>query len=111
MNEIRVSMTTLRQKLGDLVNRAAYGGERIILVSRGQPKAAIIGVEDLHRLEQLSAESTSQTDRYTQALTNAAILRERIQRWQEAHGIEAEDSVETLRRLREERDDTLTRLY
>lgn len=29
MGEIHVSMTTLRQRLGDLVNRAAYGGERI----------------------------------------------------------------------------------
>jgi prevent-host-death family protein len=104
-------MTTLRQKLGDLVNRAAYGGKRIILVSRGQPKAAIIGVEDLHRLEQLSAELASQTDRHTQALTNAAFLRERIQRWQAAHGIEAEDSVETLRRLREEHNYLFSPLF
>jgi len=111
MNEIRVTMTTLRQKLGDLVNRAAYGGERIILVSRGQPKAAIIGVADLHYLEQLNAESAAQTDRYTQALTNAAALRERIRIWQEARGIQSENSVETLRTLREERDDTLTGLY
>ncbi len=42
--------------------------------------------------------------KYAQALADAAILRERIRRWQEIHGIQAEDSVETLRRLREEGD-------
>jgi prevent-host-death family protein len=30
-------MTELRQDLGHLVNRAAYGGDRIVLVAHGQP--------------------------------------------------------------------------
>ena len=47
MNTIEVTMTQLRQGLGELVNRAAYGGERVILVSHGAPRAAIIGIEDL----------------------------------------------------------------
>lgn len=45
--------------------------------------------------------------KYAQALADGAILGERIRRWQKTHGIQAEDSVETLQRLREERDDTL----
>jgi len=53
---------------------------------------------------------TPESDRYTHALAAADLLRERVQRWQEAHGIEAEDSVETLRQLREERDDELAGL-
>jgi len=110
MGEIQVSMTKLRQSLGRLVNRAAYGGERIVLVSRGEPRAAIVGIEDLRRLKQLSASMTAESDRYTHALAAADLLRERVQRWQEAHGIEPEDSVETLRQLREERGDELAGL-
>ena len=49
MNTIEVTMTQLRQGLGELVNRAAYGGERVILVSHGAPRAVIIGIEDLTR--------------------------------------------------------------
>jgi len=107
MGEIQVSMTALRQNLGDLVNRAAYGGERIVLVSRGEPRAVIIGINELRWLEQLSAGEATQPDQYAQTLATARRLREQIQQWQEAHGIEPGDSVEDLRQLREERDDRL----
>lgn len=110
MSEIKVSMTALRRNLGDLVNRAAYAGERIVLVSRGEPRAAIIGIADLRRLERLSAGQTTQHEQYTRALATAKRLRERIQRWQETHGIEPGDSVEDLHQLREERDDQLAGL-
>jgi prevent-host-death family protein len=110
MSEIQVSMTTLRQNLGDLVNRAAYGGERIVLVSRGEPRAAIVSITDLRRLEQVSEGQTTQDVRYAHALETADYLRERIRRWQEAHDIEPGDSVEILHQLREERDDELTGL-
>ena len=52
MNEIQVTMTELRQSLGRLVNRAAFGGERIVLVAHGEPKAAIIScdVTAVHRV-------------------------------------------------------------
>ncbi len=107
MSEIQVSLTELRQSLGNLVNRAAYGGERIVLVAHGEPKAAIISVEDLRRLQELSDNQVAQYDRYTNILTQTDRLRERIQQWQEAHNVETEDAVETLRQLREERDDEL----
>ena len=108
MDEIKVSMTALRQNLGDLVNRAAYGGERIVLVSRGEPRAAIIGMTDLRRLEQATGTRLSeQRDQFGQALEAADRVRERIRRWQEAHGIEPGDSVANVRNLREERDDDL----
>jgi prevent-host-death family protein len=103
-------MTALRQNLGDLVNRAAYGGERIVLISHGEPKAAIIGISDLRRLEQFSAEEPVQQDNYTRALSTARTLRERIRHWQEEHGIEPGDSVEDLRQMREDRDDELAGL-
>jgi prevent-host-death family protein len=107
MGEIQVSMTALRQNLGDLVNRAAYGGERIVLVSRGEPRAAIIGIDDLQRLERAGTEDSKQRDRFTRALETADQVRERIRAWQETRGIEPGDSVEELQRLREQRDDEL----
>jgi prevent-host-death family protein len=109
MGETRVSMTDLRQNLASLINRATYGGERIVLVSHGEPKAVIIGVDELRRLEQQDDQETRRR-RFAQTLLAADRLREAAQRWQEAHGIEPEDSVETLRRLREEHDDQLTGL-
>jgi len=35
------------------LNRAAYGRERIVVASRGKPKAAVVSVEDLKLLEEL----------------------------------------------------------
>ncbi len=111
MREIQVTMTELRQSLGNLVNRAAYGGEQIVLIAHGEPKAALISVKDLRRLQQFNDNPDSHTGRYGQVLAKSDLLRERIQQWQEAHNIESEDSVETLNHLREERDDELIGLH
>jgi prevent-host-death family protein len=110
VNEIEVTMTELRQDLGHLVNRAAYGGDRIVLVAHGQPKAAIIGFDDLARLKDLEDEATAEHEDARQALTLADVIAERIRGWQGSHGVEPEDSVETLRQLREARDDELSGL-
>lgn len=48
-----VSITLLKMNLSRYLNLAAYGGERIVVTSYGTPKAAIIGMADLHRLEEL----------------------------------------------------------
>jgi prevent-host-death family protein len=100
-------MTTLRRNLGDFVNRAAYGDEHIVLVSRGEPRAAIIGINELRRLERAGAGESLQRDQFAHALDSADRVRERIRRWQLAHGIEPGDSTEDLRQMREERDDNI----
>jgi prevent-host-death family protein len=110
MKEVQVTMTELRQELGELVNRAAYGGEWIVLVSHGQPKAAIVGVDDLQHLKLLGDEVASRQLQYTQALAAATMVREKVRHWQEEHNIEPEDAAETLRQMREERDDELAGL-
>jgi len=48
-----ISITELKNALSQYLNRAAYGRERIIVASRGKPKAAVISIEDLRRLEEL----------------------------------------------------------
>ncbi len=108
MSTVEVTMTQLRQGLGELVNRAAYGGERIVLVSHGAPRAVIIGMEDLIHLEQSAQQGRSvQEGRYTEALAGAHIVRERIQQWQTENHVEPQSVTELLRELREERDDEI----
>ena len=46
MPPIQVSIGRVKRDISDLVNRVAYGGERILLTSRGRPKAAIVSIED-----------------------------------------------------------------
>jgi prevent-host-death family protein len=51
-------MTTLtisnaRQELPELVNRVAYGGERICFKRRNRPVAALVSLEDLKLIEYL----------------------------------------------------------
>jgi len=48
-----VSISELKDGLSEFINRAAYGRERILILSRGKPKAAVISVRDLERLEEL----------------------------------------------------------
>ena len=49
MSEMPV--TDARQHLSDLVNRAAYGGERVYLTRRGRRLAAVVPVELLEAIE------------------------------------------------------------
>jgi len=99
MGRVMVSMTKAKNALAEVVNQAAYGKERIILVSRGKPKAAIVSLEDLERLERLNAEGMRA--KRMAALEEAQALREQI--LARTGGIPLSDSTEELRRLRKER--------
>ncbi|NOR83771.1 MAG: type II toxin-antitoxin system prevent-host-death family antitoxin [Ardenticatenales bacterium] len=48
-----VSVSDAKTSFSKLINRAAYGRERIVLTSHGQPKAALVSMDDLRRLEEL----------------------------------------------------------
>jgi len=47
-----LKMTTVeaRENFSDLINKAAYGNERVILTRRGKALAAVIPLEDLDSL-------------------------------------------------------------
>lgn len=55
MDEL-VSIGRVKRDISELVNRVAFGGERIVLTSRGKPKAALVSIDDyerlLHKLEE-----------------------------------------------------------
>ena len=50
-DDTQVSIGQVKRDISDLVNRVAYARERIVLTSRGKPKAALVSMEDYARLE------------------------------------------------------------
>ena len=50
---IGVSVSQAKSAFSEYLNRAAYRRERIVILSRGKPKAAVIGIDDLRRFEEL----------------------------------------------------------
>jgi prevent-host-death family protein len=51
-----ISVSEARESFADLVNRAAYRQERILIARRGKPVAAIVPMEDIEALEQFEDE-------------------------------------------------------
>jgi len=49
----KVASSTARSEFADIVNRAAYAGERVIVHRRKKPVAAVVPLSDLELLEQL----------------------------------------------------------
>lgn len=97
MIESTISLTELKQNLSEIVNRAAYGNERIILLSRGKPRAALISLEELEQID-LLREETQETRNIQEQLNRLAemgALREQIQ---QEFGI-LTDSAEVLREV------------
>jgi prevent-host-death family protein len=78
-----ISVTELKQNLGEIVNQASFGGTRFILLSHGKERAALISVEDLRLLETLLEESqrelyqTQQLNLYWQKRANSVKVGQR----------------------------------
>lgn len=58
MIKTHVSIGTVKRDISELVNRVAYGGERILLTSRGRPKAAIVSLDDYRKLEEATLDAS-----------------------------------------------------
>jgi len=52
----KVTASKARQNFSDILNRAAYGGERVIVHRGKKPVAAVVPIEDLEFLEKLEDE-------------------------------------------------------
>jgi len=110
MSTTTISMTEAKKRLGEVVNRVSYGGERIVLLSRGRPRAALVSIEDLDLIRQAlddGNERELRTARRQAWLARADTLREQIAA---RVGGPLPDSVEELRELREERTNELAGL-
>lgn len=51
-----VSVSEAREDFAELVNRAAYGHERVLVSRRGRAIAAIVPIEDVEALERIEDE-------------------------------------------------------
>jgi prevent-host-death family protein len=96
----KASVAHAKNTLSSLINKVAYGKTRILLESRGKPKAALVSTEDLERLERLEAGEES-AEVHLHILAQAQVLRRKIQRRRKKL---LSDSADLLNRLREKRD-------
>jgi len=102
-----VSISEIKRDVSAIINRVAFGGERIVLTSRGRPKAALVSMDDLERLQELDEDVVAHRARRKAALEQARAVREKIAA--RVGGV-LPDSVDELRELREERTDELAGL-
>jgi len=103
---LETSVSELKRELSNLINQAAYGKERIVILSRGRPKAALIGIEDLRVLESLNQQELRQAQRMT-ALEAARAVRAQVAT---RAGGPLPDSTPDLQELRETRANELDSL-
>jgi len=59
---MKISPAALKKNLTDLLNHVAKTGERLIVVSRGKVKAAIIGADELELLQDMDEAVASWED-------------------------------------------------
>jgi prevent-host-death family protein len=50
---IEVGVHEIRSNLAEVINRVAYGGERVVLQRRSKPVAAVVSMEDLELITAL----------------------------------------------------------
>jgi prevent-host-death family protein len=48
-----MTVAAARNQFSDVLRRAQYGGERVVVERRGKPVAAVVSTDDLRRLEAL----------------------------------------------------------
>jgi len=99
MTTMKINIKEARERFSEIVNRASYKGERIVLMSRNKPKALIVGLEEAETFE---GDPMRKGKRLLQ-LEQIGKIRERL-----AHKKIKSDSAEDLRKLRESRREDLT---
>jgi len=71
---IKIPIGQMKRDISEMINRVAYGNERIILTSRGKPKAALVSMEDYGNLQSL--QTPKQTRLMTWMLATQTLARE-----------------------------------
>lgn len=96
----KASVAHAKNTLSSLINKVAYGKTRVVLESRGKPKAALISTEDLEKLERLENRAAA-PQRPLNILLRAQALRGKMRRRRKKL---LPDSAELLDQLRAQRD-------
>ncbi len=94
MTTIRINIRKAREKFSEIINAVAIKGERVILLSKNRPMAAIVSLEDMQVLED---RSITKSKRLAQ-IEKIRKIRERLAK----KGV-VSDSLLTLKKTRKER--------
>ncbi len=97
------SIGQVKRDISTLVNRVAYGGERIVLTSRGKPKAALVSIEDYQRLRK--DEQANRRQRWQAWLASTETLTQKILDRRRGAGIDVDELLRHDRRDLEARGD------
>jgi prevent-host-death family protein len=54
---MQASISEVRENMADMINRVAYGGERVVLQRRSKGVAAMVSMDDLAMLQSLEDQS------------------------------------------------------
>ncbi len=98
----KISASDLHLKVGQIISRIQYAGERFLIERRGVPVAAVVSVEDLERLEQGVQKRVPTKEERMAALHMAHLGRELM--LAHRNGIPLPDSIDLIHELREERE-------
>ena len=105
MADESVPIGRVKRDISSLVNRVAYGGERIVLTSRGKAKAALVGMDEYARL---SAEGDqAPTSHWQTWLAQADALAERISSRRDGEPVPVGDLLQSDRQDLEARHGSL----
>ena len=102
-----VSIGEVKRDISELVNRVAYGGERIVLTSRGKPKAVLVSIEDYQRLQ--AEEKQQRLGRWEEWLRKAEALSQDILRERNGEPLDLDLVVQAAKADLEARHDELIR--
>jgi prevent-host-death family protein len=86
-----ISIGQVKRDISELVNRVAYQGERIVLTSRGRPKAVLVSLKDFEKLEQVEKGQEARSA----WLIEAQALAERIRQRRENQLIDVDALIAT----------------
>jgi prevent-host-death family protein len=91
---MKVNIRKARENFSEIINRVTTKGERVILTTRNRPKAAIVSIKDAMAIEDKSMRKAKRL-----------LQLERIKKMRQKLGRKGltEDSLDTLKKIREER--------
>lgn len=105
MSEYQISIGQVKREISQILNRVAFGGERIMLTSRGKPKAVIVSLKDYARIQQ--AEIQTQVDQWERWLAANRLLTAKILAERGGEPVDVDVILESNRADIEERHDYL----
>ncbi|HFC12802.1 MAG TPA: type II toxin-antitoxin system Phd/YefM family antitoxin [Anaerolineae bacterium] len=101
MNEFQVSIGDVKRDISQLLNRVAYGHERIVLTSRGKPKAVIVSLADYTHIQQ--TENLAQVAQWEQWVAANRALTTQILAERDGQPVDVDTILQESRADREER--------